>query len=40
MRSLTRKGAIQIVRYHLKRNLVAYTSHRKKRIAMAQKYKE
>jgi hypothetical protein len=26
----------QIVRYHLKRNLVDYNSHRKKRIAMAQ----
>jgi len=37
LKSLTRKGAAKIVRYHLKRNLVAYTSHRKKRIAMAKR---
>jgi hypothetical protein len=28
LKSLTVSGAMQIVRYHLKRNLVAYTSHR------------
>jgi len=37
LKSLTVSGAMQIVRYHLKRNLVAYTSHRKKRIALAKK---
>ena len=35
MRSLTMKGAIEIVAYHLKRNLTAYESHRKKRKNLA-----
>jgi hypothetical protein len=36
IRSLTREGALIIVKYHLKRNYKAYQSHRKKQIAIAQ----
>jgi len=37
IRSITRKGALDIVKYHLKRNHIAYQSHRKKQIAVAKK---
>jgi hypothetical protein len=36
LRSLTLQGAIEIVSYHTHRNDIAYKSHRKKRLAMAQ----
>lgn len=36
IRSLTRKGVQEIVKYHLKRNETARQSHRKKQIAIAQ----
>ena len=35
LRSLTIEGAMVIVQYHLRRNLVAYKSHRKKRVSEA-----
>ncbi len=35
MKTLTIQGAIEIVRYHIKRNDVAYKSHRKKAVAKA-----
>ena len=35
LRTLTVSGAIRIVRYHTRRNHVAYVSHRKKAIAKA-----
>ncbi|WP_035241700.1 hypothetical protein [Desulfobacter vibrioformis] len=35
--SITRKGVLDIVKYHLKRNYIAYQSHRKKQIAVAKK---
>ncbi len=34
-RSITRKGALDIVKYHFKRNQIAYQSHRKRKIAFA-----
>jgi len=37
IRSITRKGALDIVKYHLKRNHTAYQSHRKRQIAVAKK---
>ena len=37
LKSLTANDAMQIVRYHLKRNLVAYTSRRTKRITFTKK---
>lgn len=36
IRSMTRDGALTIVKYHLKRNCKAYQSHRKKQITIAQ----
>jgi hypothetical protein len=39
LRSLTLQGAIEIVRYHTRRNDIAYKSHRKKRLAMARAIK-
>ena len=36
IRSLTRKGVIEIVKYYLKRNETAHRSHRKKQVAIAQ----
>ncbi|WP_300465401.1 hypothetical protein [Desulfobacula sp.] len=35
IRSITRKGALEIVKYHFKRNQIAYQSHRKRKIAFA-----
>jgi len=37
IRSLTYKGVLEIVKYHLKRNETARQSHRKKQIAIVQK---
>ena len=37
IRSITRKGALEIVKYTLKRNHTAHQSHRKKQIAIAKK---
>ena len=37
IRSMTRKGALEIVKYTLKRNHIAYKSHRKKQIVIAKK---
>lgn len=37
IRSITRKGALDIAKYHLKRNHIAYQSHRKRRVAVAKK---
>lgn len=37
IRSITRKGALEIVKYHLKRNNIAYQSHRKRQVAVAKK---
>lgn len=37
IRSLTRKGALCILKYYLKRNKKAHQSHRKKQILIAQK---
>jgi hypothetical protein len=34
LRSLSVQGAMEIVEYHLHRNLVAYKSHRKKRVKL------
>jgi len=39
MRSLTIEGTKEIVAYHLRRNLIAYESHRKKSNALAEKMK-
>ena len=39
LRTLTVEGAIEIVKYHMLRNYVAYVSHRKKAIAKAQSLK-
>lgn len=36
IRSLTPRGALDIVKYQLKRNNKAHQSHRKKQIAIAQ----
>lgn len=33
--SFTWKGAIDMIKYHLKRNDIAYESHRKRKIALA-----
>ena len=38
-RSLSLQGVIEIVRYHTRRNDIAYKSHRKKRLAMARAIK-
>jgi hypothetical protein len=38
IRSMTRKGALEIVKYTLKRNHTAYQSHRKKQVAIAMKF--
>ncbi len=35
LRSIDRAYALEIVRYHTKRNFIAYESHRKKRVALA-----
>ena len=37
IRSMTRKGALEIVKYTLKRNYTAYQSHRKKQITIAKR---
>ena len=37
MKSLTPEGAIEIVRYHIKRNDIAYKSHRKGALEIARK---
>jgi hypothetical protein len=39
LRSLTPRGAIELVSYHTRRNDIAYKSHRKKHLAMAKKIK-
>jgi hypothetical protein len=39
LRSLDLKYAIEIIRYHTRRNDVAYKSHRKKRLAQAKTLK-
>jgi SRSO17 transposase len=39
LRSLTAKGAIEVVRYQLRRNLIAYVSHRKKALKLVKKMK-
>jgi hypothetical protein len=39
MKSLTVEGAIEIVQYHLRRNLIAYEAHRKKADALAKRMK-
>jgi hypothetical protein len=39
LRSLTAKGAIEVIEYHLRRNLIAYKSHRKKALNVAKKAK-
>ncbi len=39
LRSLTKKGAIEILKYTLKHNYVTYQSHRKKQVALAQRLK-
>ena len=36
LKSLTLEGAMEIVEYHINRNLVAYKSHRKKRLKLAE----
>jgi len=36
LKSLSLEGAMEIVEYHIYRNLVAYKSHRKKRVKMAE----
>jgi hypothetical protein len=38
LKSLSVEGAIEIVQYHLRRNLTAYESHRKKRVKLAKFY--
>ena len=38
LNSLTPQGAIEIVQYHIKRNDIAYKSHRKNAIEQAQKF--
>jgi hypothetical protein len=38
LRSLSVEGAMEIVQYHLRRNLIAYTSHRKKKVKLAKIY--
>ena len=35
LRSLTKQYALEILRYHTHRNFIAYQSHRKKRLAEA-----
>jgi len=35
LQSLTLEGTMAIVQYHLRRNLVAYKSHRKRRVSEA-----
>jgi hypothetical protein len=37
LKSLSLEGAMEIVEYHINRNLVAYKSHRKKRLKLAKK---
>ena len=37
LRSMTRKGALEIVKYTLKRNDIAYKSHRKKQVVLSEK---
>jgi hypothetical protein len=39
LRSLTFQGAIEMVRYHTRRNDIAYKSHRKKHLALAKAIK-
>ncbi len=36
-RSLSLGGIMEIIKYHLQRNLTAYESHRKKKVLLAQK---
>ena len=35
LRSLDKQGALEIVRYHIRRNFLAYRSHRKTRVLRA-----
>jgi hypothetical protein len=37
IRSLTRKGALEKIKYILKRNSIAHQSHRKKQVTIAKK---
>ena len=37
LRSLSLKGTMEIIEYHMQRNLIAYESHRKKNEEVAQK---
>jgi hypothetical protein len=37
IKSLTLEGAMEIVKYHINRNLIAYKSHRKKRLRLAKR---
>jgi len=37
LKSLSLEGTIEIVEYHMNRNLVAYKSHRKKRLKLAKR---
>jgi hypothetical protein len=39
LRSLSLKGTMEIIEYHLQRHLNAYKSHRKKKLLLAQKLK-
>lgn len=38
LRSLGLEGTMEIIQYHLHRNLIAYKSHRKKSVKMAERY--
>ena len=35
LHSITRKGALEIIKYTIKRNSIAHQSHRKKQVAIA-----
>ena len=37
LRSITREGAVEIIKYVLKRNHIAHQSHRKKQVVLAEK---
>ena len=37
LHSMTRKGALEIVKYTIKRNSIAHQSHRKKQVALSEK---
>ncbi|VTR70429.1 hypothetical protein DESC_800043 [Desulfosarcina cetonica] len=38
LRSLSVEGMKEIIQYHLRRNFIAYISHRKKRVRLAKSY--